>query len=74
MSRHPHDIVPVNNQEDILLAIYDELVVIREALAPPAPAEAPSAAPAAETTEPAPAAAPRRTPKKKTTARKKTTK
>lgn len=73
--RHPHDIVPRDDKDEILVAIFDMLVEIRDALVPaasepPAPAE-----PAAEVvSEPAPVAAPRRAPaKKKTTTRKKKT-
>ena len=45
MARHPHDIVPLDGTEELLLAIYDVLVEIRDALAP-AHQEAPGPAPA----------------------------
>jgi len=45
MTRHPHDIVPRDDKDDILLAIYDELVLIRKALVP-TPTEASEPAPA----------------------------
>jgi len=36
MPRHPHDIVPRDDKDEILVAIYDVLVDIRNALAPAA--------------------------------------
>jgi len=48
MNRHPHDIVPRDDKDEILVAIYDVLVEIRDALVPapivvsgPAPADVP---------------------------------
>jgi hypothetical protein len=44
MARHPHDIVPRDDKDDLLLAIYDVLVDLRDALAPtPAKASEPDA-------------------------------
>ena len=73
--RHPHDIVPRDDKDEVLVAIFDVLVEIRDALAPAASEPPVPAEPVAEAVpEPAPAAAPRarRAPaKKKSTARKK---
>jgi len=45
MARHPHDIVPLDGNEELLVAIYDVLVDIRNALVPPPQkAEAPALA------------------------------
>jgi len=52
MPRHPHDIVPRDDKDEVLVAIYDVLVEIRDALAPPhSPEEEPVPAenPPAET-------------------------
>ncbi len=74
--RHPHEIVPRDDKDEVLVAIFDMLVEIRDALTPAAsePPAAEPAEPVAEVVpEPAPAAAPRaqRTSPKKITARKK---
>jgi hypothetical protein len=42
MSRHPHDIVPRDDKDEFLIAMYDVLVEIRDALVPtPAAASEP---------------------------------
>jgi len=69
--RHPHDIVPRDDKDEILLAIFDVLVEIRDALVPAA-SEPPAPAEPVVEAVPEPAPAPRRAPaKKKTTTRKK---
>jgi hypothetical protein len=45
MARHPHDIVPRDEKDEVLLAIFDVLVDIQAALAP-APKEEPVPVPA----------------------------
>jgi len=86
--RHPHDIVPRDDKDDLLIAIYDELCGLRgdvqalraepvmsELLVAEPPVRA-SAVPAVEATpEPAKAAAPPkpRAKRRKTTTRKKKT-
>jgi len=78
MTRHPHDIVPRDDKDDILLAIYDVLVEIRDALVPtpetasePVSPETPTGAGAADVT-PAPAPqASQKTPAKRKPAAKK---
>lgn len=65
--RHPHDIVPRDDKDELLVAIYDELCAIHAALGGgvdgPVRAEE---APAVEVEpEPAPAAAPPKPPAKK---------
>lgn len=75
--RHPHDIVPRDDKDDLLIAIYDELCAIHAVLR--GGVDGPvrdSAVPAAEVeSEPAPVAAPPKAPAKKrnTTTRKKKT-
>ena len=78
MSRHPHDIVPRDEKDEVLRAIYDVLVEIRDAQAltlekasEPGSPETPTGAGAADAT-PAPAPqASKKTPAKRKPAAKK---
>jgi hypothetical protein len=70
MPRHPRDIVPIDNKEDILLAIWDSIEAIRVALEAGAggPARTSEEPAVAATPEPSPpAAAPPKAPRKKKT-------
>jgi len=73
--RDPHSIVPRDDKDDLLLAIWELLVEIRNALVPPSAAEsAPAAAPAtADASAPEPVKKPtaRKPASKKTSTRKK---
>jgi hypothetical protein len=78
MSRHPHDIVPRDDKDEVLLAIYDVLVEIRDALVPtpsaasePVSPETPTGAGTAdETPVPAPQASQKVPAKRKPAAKK----
>jgi len=81
MSRHPHDIVPRDDKDEILVAIFDVLVEIRDALVPtpivvsgPVPPEMPIGAGAVEAatdSAPVPPASKKTPAKRKPAARKK---
>jgi hypothetical protein len=74
MSRHPHDIPPRDDKDELLVAIYDVLVEIRAALTPVAlePLVSAGVVPEPEP-EPAPAPKPaaKKAPAKKPAPRKK---
>lgn len=74
--RHPHEIVPRDDKDEVLVAIFDVLVEIRDALTPVAlePLVSEPVEPVAEVAPAAPAAAPRKPPAKRRTTKKRTTK
>lgn len=73
--RHPHNIVPRDDKDEFLIAIYDELCAIHAALrgGVDGPVRAEEAPAVEAVPEPAPAAAPPKAPTKKRTTHKKTT-